>query len=178
MELWDAYNADGTLAGVDLVRGEKIPEGLRHAVAEVFVLHRDGSILLMQRDHNKPNYPGFWESGAGGSVLKGEQAVDGAKRELFEETGIVAEKLLPIYHAVSNDSIYYGYLCITDIYKDDIRLQKGETIDFRWVNKREFMEIFFSDNYVRGLKNRLGDFLKQDFKALINEEAAPADIKA
>ena len=26
MELWDAYNADETLAGVDLVRGEAVPE--------------------------------------------------------------------------------------------------------------------------------------------------------
>ena len=25
MEIWDAYNADGTLAGFDIVRGEKVP---------------------------------------------------------------------------------------------------------------------------------------------------------
>ena len=25
MELWDAYKADGALAGFDLIRGEKIP---------------------------------------------------------------------------------------------------------------------------------------------------------
>ena len=24
MEIWDAYNADGTLAGFDIVRGEKV----------------------------------------------------------------------------------------------------------------------------------------------------------
>ena len=72
MELWDAYKSDGTLAGSTLVRGEKIPEGLCHAVSEVFVMHEDGSILLMQRDFNKPNYPGCWESGAGGAVKKGE----------------------------------------------------------------------------------------------------------
>ncbi len=27
MELWDAYYADGSLAGRDLIRGEPIPEG-------------------------------------------------------------------------------------------------------------------------------------------------------
>jgi len=91
MELWDAYNIAGTLAGVDLIRGEKIPEGLRHAVAEVFVIHEEGTILMMQRDRNKPNYPGYWESGAGGAVLKGEDFFEGAKRELWEETGIVAQ---------------------------------------------------------------------------------------
>ena len=83
IELWDAYHEDGTLAGCDLIRGGKIPNGLRHMVAEVFVMHRDGSILLIQRDFDKPNYPVFWESGAGGSVLKGESAPEGAKRELL-----------------------------------------------------------------------------------------------
>ena len=47
VELWDAYNADGTKAGFDLIRGEDIPKGYFHAVAEVFVLHEDGDILLM-----------------------------------------------------------------------------------------------------------------------------------
>lgn len=76
MELWDAYYPDGTPAGCDLIRGEKIPENLRHMVAEASVMHRDGDILLMQRDFDKPNYPGFRESGAGGSVLKGESMAE------------------------------------------------------------------------------------------------------
>ena len=28
MELWDGYRKDGTLAEIDLVRGEPVPEGL------------------------------------------------------------------------------------------------------------------------------------------------------
>lgn len=31
-EIWDAYNKDGTLAGFDLIRGEKIPNGIYHLV--------------------------------------------------------------------------------------------------------------------------------------------------
>ena len=42
MEIWDAYLRDGTKAGVDLVRGEPIPEGLYHLVSDVLVRHRDG----------------------------------------------------------------------------------------------------------------------------------------
>lgn len=34
MELWDAYNADGTLTGFDLIRGEKIPSGCFHMVCD------------------------------------------------------------------------------------------------------------------------------------------------
>ena len=164
MELWDAYNIDGTLAGVDLIRGEKIPEGFRHAVAEVFVFHEEGTILLMQRDMNKPNYPGYWESGAGGSVLKGESFFEGAKRELWEETGIVATKLEPTYRVVTPDTIYKGYLCWTNISKDSIILQEDETIGYKWVNKTAFMEIFQSEKFVTSLKDRLGDFVNHHFR--------------
>lgn len=164
-ELWDAYHKDGTLAGCDLIRGEKIPDGLRHVVAEVFVVHQDGSILLMQRDFDKPNLPGLWESGAGGSVLKGEAIIDGARRELLEETGIIADDPLEsLYCVVSDTTIYRGYLCVTDIPKDNIKLQKGETIAFRWVNKQEFREIFDSDQFVGGLRERLHEFAECDFQ--------------
>ena len=165
IELWDAYYADGSLAGCDLVRGEKIPNGLKHLVAEVFVIHKDGSILLMQRDFDKPNYPGLWESGAGGSVLKGESAIDGAKRELLEETGIAADDDLErLYYVVTDTTIYCGYLCMTGVSKVDIKLQKGETIAYQWVSKKEFREIFYSDQYVDGLRERLHEFVEHDFQ--------------
>lgn len=180
IEIWDAYHEDGTLAGCDLIRGEKIPEGLRHMAAEVFVMHKDGSILLVQRDFDKPNYPGFWESGAGGSVLKGESALEGARRELLEETGItVDDDLENLYYIVTETTIYRGYLCVTDISKEDVQFQKGETIAFRWVNKEEFREVFYSDQYVDKQRERLSElktalkrqsltaiFLKHDKKAI------------
>lgn len=163
IELWDAYDTNGILAGCDLIRGEKIPNGLKHAVAEVFVIHKDGSILLMQRDFNKSNYPGFWESGAGGSVLKGESIMEGAKRELLEETGIVVnDDLKSIYYVVTDTTIYEGYLCITDIFKEDIQLQIGETTAFCWVNKQEFRKIFYSNQFVDKLRERLMEFVENN----------------
>lgn len=161
MELWDAYLEDETLAGVDLVRGEKIPEGLHHAVAEVFVMHKDGSILLMQRDFSKPTYPGFWESGAGGAVMKGESFLKGAKRELKEETGIVANELKLIYSSIGHDRIYKGYFFCTDVPKDKITLQEGETIDYKWVSKEVFYEIYQSDEFPTTLRERLRKFVEE-----------------
>lgn len=93
MELWDAYYPDGTLAGTTLVRGEPIPPEYRHTVTEVLVVHRDGTILLMQRDHRKPIHPGTWESSAGGSALQGEDFETCARRELREETGLIVEHM-------------------------------------------------------------------------------------
>lgn len=155
IEYWDAYYPDGTHAGVDLIRGREIPGPYRHAVAEVFVLHEDGTVLLMKRDLNKPNSPGCWESGAGGSVLKGETFEQGARRELQEETGIRADNLRENYHVVTHDSIYQGYVCITDVAKNSVTLQEGETIEYQWISKEEFLRIFDSDTFVNSLRGRL-----------------------
>lgn len=148
MELWDGYNADGTLAGVDIAREDerqgRFPEGLYHLVVDVIVRHVDGTYLAMQRDHNKIGFPGAWEIGAGGSVLKGESAYDGALRELREETGVIAEKLIHLgkMTVLCDNGVgvhYHVYFCVTDMDKDAITLQQGETIDFKWINSDEIL---------------------------------------
>ena len=163
MELWDAYDRNGALAGVDLIRGEKIPEGLFHLVVEVIVRHTDGTYLLMLRDHSKPNCPGLYEPGAGGSAGRGAKPEVAALRELFEETGVRAtqEDLKPLYHVVRDESqaIYFGYLCETAIDKDSIILQEGETIGFKWVSAQEFKDAFDQPWFVPFMKPRCKEFL-------------------
>ncbi len=148
MEIWDGYNADKTLAGVDIAREDeqkgKFPKGLYHLVADVIVRHTDGTYLAMQRDYNKRGFPGEWEIGAGGSVLKGETAYEGALRELREETGVIAEKLdaLNAISVVCENGVgvhYYLYLCITGMDKDSVILQEGETIDYKWITAEEVL---------------------------------------
>ena len=161
MELWDAYKEDGTLAGRDLIRVEPIPDGLYHLVCEILVKHTDGSYLLMQRDYNKEVYPGMFEASAGGSVVKGETAVDGAIRELKEETGITADKLTLINVGVNNKSnvIWYEYLCVTDCDKNSVTLQEGETIAYKWLSKDEFIEFINSENAIKSQIARLKPYL-------------------
>lgn len=163
MELWDAYNSDETLAGRDLVRGEKIPMGLKHAVAEVLVLHRDGSMLVTQRAFSKPNYPGMYEASAGGAVQKGETMLQGARRELWEETGIemAEESLTDTYRVVTDHVIYRGYVCTTDIPKDMIILQEEETISYRWLEREEFLSFFQSEQYVSTLRERQRELVEK-----------------
>lgn len=141
MELWDAYDKNGALVHRDLVRGQPIPDGLYHMVCAVLVQHVDGTFLLMKRDPSKPNWPNVFEAGASGSALKGETAMEGARRELREETGICAETLTPLYAETSADThaLYRGFLCVTDHPKDGITLQAGETVDYRWVTRRELL---------------------------------------
>ena len=142
MELWDAYNSNfEKIEGMTLVREEqdKIPAGVYHLVCEVLVKHVDGNYLLMKRDPSKPLYPNMWEATAGGSALQGESAVEGALRELREETGVIAEELEQLDWSCGGTAIHCRFLCVTDCAKDSVKLQEGETCDYRWVTAQELL---------------------------------------
>lgn len=136
-ELWDAYDKDfKIIEGVTLKRGEKITDWIFHLVCDIIVRHTDGDYLIMQRDARK-HYGGMWEATAGGSALMGESPLQCAVRELFEETGIQTETLTEAGRVVDEKyhSAYVEYLCVTDCDKSSVKLQDGETSDFRWVDK-------------------------------------------
>lgn len=137
MEYWDAYDRNtNKIKNKILVRGEPIPDGIYHLVCDIAVRHIDGTYLLMQRDFNK-HLGGLWEFTAGGSALQGETPVECAVRELKEETGISSNKFKELGVLVDDEkhSIYYEYLCTTDCDKNSVTLQKGETINYKWVDE-------------------------------------------
>lgn len=143
MELWDAYDAHlNVIAGQVLVRGEKIPKGVYHLVSEVIVRHQDGTYLLTQRDSRK-NLGGMWEATAGGSALQGESPLECAKRELCEETGIVTSDFVEVGRVLHqrHQTYYVNYLCHTDVDKDGIILQEGETSAYKWVTAEELRQM-------------------------------------
>lgn len=143
MELWDAYDAQfNKIKGRTLARGENIPDGLFHLVCDVIVRHTDGTYLLMMRDPRK-HYGGMWEATAGGSALAGETPPECAMRELREETGIIATGLTEIGRMVIEDAhaVYVEFLCATDWEKENITLQEGETVAFKWVSRKELLRM-------------------------------------
>ena len=161
MEIWDGYFIDETPANRDLIRGEIIPKGLYHLVCDILVRHIDGDYLIMQRDFSKSNYSGYFEATAGGSALKGEDIMTCTKRELLEETGIVSDSFELIGKCTSNDTIYYSFLCVTDWCKLAITLQKGETVSYKWISEKDFINFINSNNMIDIQKQRYIDFFKK-----------------
>ena len=159
MELWDAYDEKlNKIEGVTLIRGETIPEGMFHLVSEIFVRHVDGEILLMQRDLKK-HFGGMWEATAGGSAIQGDSALLCAKRELYEETGIICNDLIELGIVVSkkHKTIYVEFLAIVDCDKNNITLQEGETIAFKWISQDDL----FKMNKEELLTHRVFEFFKR-----------------
>ena len=125
-----------------LIRGDVIPEGAFHLVSEIIVKHTDGTYLLMQRDKRK-HLGGMWEATAGGSALQGEDPLTCAIRELREETGIATNELTEIGRVLhyEHQTHYVEYLCNTDVDKESIVLQKGETSAYKWVTREELRKM-------------------------------------
>ncbi len=143
MERWDAYDGEfNIIPGKTLIRGEGVPEGVFHLVCDVLVRHSDGTYLLMQRALSKRR-GGMWEASAGGAAVQGERPIDCAARELWEETGIEAEKLTELGKIVDRRkrTIYALYLCETDWDKDCIILQEGETQAYKWISGAEILKM-------------------------------------
>ena len=86
-EIWDLYNENRKLLGKDHIRGEQLPIDGYHLVVHVWIRNSKGQYLISQRSANKPTYSLMWEC-VGGSVVKGEDSLQGAIREAKEEVGV------------------------------------------------------------------------------------------
>ena len=68
-------------------------------VCVVYVVERDGQILLLKRSRAKDHAPGEWETGSGG-ILAGESPQAAVVREAKEETGLDVEivRVIDAFH--------------------------------------------------------------------------------
>ena len=119
----------------------------------------DGDYLLMQRDSRKEAYPGYWEIGAGGSALRGEDPLTCIRREVREETGVCSGEFTLIGTALHESSVFHSFLCVTDWDKDAVTLQEGETTAFRWISEEEMLAFIRSDKAIPSQMKRFAPYL-------------------
>lgn len=141
MELWDLYDAQEQPVNKLQIRGKPIPEGLYHIVVFIWTFTFDGRLLLTKRDACKPGGL-LWEV-TGGSVLHGESWIEGAQRELYEETGIecTLDQLHKFKRKRKGQGIYDHYLLQYPVELDKLQLQEQETIDAMLVDQLTFEEM-------------------------------------
>lgn len=78
-------------------------------------------------------------------------------RELSEETGITAQTsdLVQLYEYADyrRHSIYHSYVYVTQP-DTKVTLQEGETMNYRWLSYKEFVELVESDRFVPSEQER------------------------
>lgn len=100
--------------------------------------------LLSRRSPEKEYCPGMWEF-QGGSVVAGEDVRHAARRELSEETGLVASPQdLVLAHSgfvLPDDSARYVWFRVDLPQRQPLpRPQVGETDQFVWVDDDHLLE--------------------------------------
>lgn len=159
-EIWDLYDENRELLGKDHVRGEQLPIDGYHLVVHVWIRNSKGEYLIAQRSANRQTYPLMWEC-VDGSVIKGEDSLQGALREVKEEVGV---DLLPEKgHVILSDikKIEFGKVVnkIVDIwlfkYDGEVDLSNAttdEVAQVAWMNRSQIKELFDANMFVDTLE--------------------------
>ncbi|GAA1398671.1 NUDIX domain-containing protein [Catellatospora coxensis] len=104
---------------------------MRKFVAGVLLVDADGALLLQERDEHAPTFPNQWAFPAG-VAEPGEQPLEVAHRELYEETGLRVGELALFWAGPMPESPLYGYLFHgrTTARQSDVVLGEGRAMLF------------------------------------------------
>lgn len=149
MELFDAFDENGNALGYDLIRGDVIPTGVYHKIVQIYTIDEHNRILITQR-HPMKHFGYYWEITAG-SVIKGEDELSAAVRELEEETGIRVnnENMQMIQTYMGHNSIWYTYIHKVNMENQIICLREDETIDYKFITLNEFNHMLDTKQFPR-----------------------------
>ena len=159
-EIWDLYNENREPLGKDHIRGEQLPIDGYHLVVHVWIRNSKGEYLISQHSANRPTFPLVWEC-VDGSVVKGEDSLQGALREVKEEVGV---DLLPEKGQVilsDMKKIEFGKVVnkIVDVwlfeYDGEVDLSNAttdEVAQVAWMNREQIKELFDANMFVETLE--------------------------
>ncbi len=171
MEKWDLYDRYGHPLGKTINRGARFRSGEHHLVVHVWVVNSAGRLLIQRRSSKRRMMPNIWAI-TSGSAVAGEDSITAVRREMAEELGISLSDsaFLSLGRLVRRNSLCDVYLVQRDIAVPDMKLQREEVSQVRWVtgaqlygmvNERRFHH--YGDPYFRfvaeGIKRETGVLL-------------------
>ncbi len=159
-EIWDLYDKDKQKTGdvIERNRIAEIPDGSYHLAVDVWVRTSDGRYLITQRSEKKQSCPLYWEC-TGGAVISGETSLEGAVRELAEETGLAASQsdLKLVNTVVYGNYIMDVYLYERDVDMSELVLQEDEVCGARLATETEILAMIENNEFVERVWKRFAE---------------------
>lgn len=110
--------------------------------------------LVLQRSDVQKRYPAMWQV-VTGKVDEGETMVECAKRELFEETGLVAKKFwtLPYvstFYEPKDDTMNLVPVFGVEVSSEDVVQLSVEHQNYEWLNDEEAFQLLELPSHHQG----------------------------
>lgn len=104
------------------------------------LIEKDGKFLLVQEAKEKCR--GKWNLPAG-RLTSSETVLDGAKREILEETGCKVEltKILEIGNRIAENNVWLCIIFATTLLEENIVYDKNEILDVKWFSYEELLNM-------------------------------------
>ncbi len=107
-----------------------------YEIAAVFLVNRDGALLMQHRDGHAKISPNQWGL-PGGRIEPGETPIEAAHRELLEETGLTVAELQPFWSGprpiepgVDVAVVMHAFCGRTEAVQEDVVLGEGRWMGF------------------------------------------------
>tara|TARA_B110000902_G_scaffold255839_1_gene321709 strand:+ start:608 stop:1150 length:543 start_codon:yes stop_codon:yes gene_type:complete len=91
-ELIDILTPEGKPTQKTALKSEAHKNGWFHATVHIWLFTSEKKILLQKRALTKKVFPGIWDISVAGHIGAGEEILEAAKREIFEEIGLELEE--------------------------------------------------------------------------------------
>lgn len=126
-----------------------------------FIVKDKKLLLLLGSDKDPQYHKSFWYVVTGGCENEDKTLEDTIKRETLEETGLTLNKIINLnwtfeYKSLGESCVEHAFISFTD--KDSVVLNE-ESIDYKWCDLDEFVELIEWYGDKQELKERLIKFM-------------------
>ncbi len=149
MEIFDVTDENGFPTGKTVSRSVAHDNGIPHRTAHIWVVRKEGDkyqVLLQKRSAEKESFPGMYDTSSAGHIQAGDEPLESAQRELFEELGINAPaedlafagkfhiKYEMEFHGkmFRDNEVAFVYVYEKPVNIGNLVLQKEEVDEVRW----------------------------------------------
>lgn len=165
-EIFDITDDNGVPTGKTVTRSKAHTEGIPHRTAHVWIVRKKGDsyqVLLQKRSATKESFPGMYDTSSAGHIQAGDEPLESAQRELFEELGIEAgdgdltfagtfhiKYAMSFHEKMFNDNeVAFVYVYEKPVDTDSLVLQEEEVEGVKW---------FDIEEVIKGCEHRDGTF--------------------
>lgn len=164
MEIWDILDENGNLTGKTMCKGDKLvwQEGIYHLGTDVWIINSENKFLIQKRSSQKKYEPNVWAM-TGGSVTRGETALEALKREAMEELGIDLDiqKAVNIKYYKTGNVWLDVYIIRQDVDLSKVVLQAEEVSEVKFATFDEIETLFQNNLFISNRWEYVRDEIKK-----------------